>query len=217
LAALGGCVAEAGVGYQATVVTPTPVVDGQVTAEPEYEETAYVEPSETVYISPEVQVIADYDYPVFYSDGLYWRYEGDVWYSSSYHDRGWGEYHGSVPEHISHIDRSQNYVHYHGNVSARRGEAGYVEHAPVHPVHSSPPPKYIEHPPAHRGEAVYRQPKGGNVHTAQPSHGNVHTEPSHGNVHTEPSHGNVHGGNEYKKPAPKKDPPKKYEDKKKHH
>ncbi len=30
------------------------------------------------YVSPGVQVIADYDYPVFYSDGYYWRYDNNV-------------------------------------------------------------------------------------------------------------------------------------------
>ena len=35
-----------------------------------------------VYAAPGVQVIADYDEPVFFSDGLYWRYSGGYWYRS---------------------------------------------------------------------------------------------------------------------------------------
>ena len=42
-----------------------------------------------VYVSPGVQVIADYDEPIFYSDNFYWRHQGGVWYRSSYYDRGW--------------------------------------------------------------------------------------------------------------------------------
>ena len=41
------------------------------------------------YVSPGVQVISDYDYPVFYSDGFYWRYDGGAWYRSGYYNRGW--------------------------------------------------------------------------------------------------------------------------------
>ena len=41
------------------------------------------------YVSPGVEVIADYDYPVFYSDGFYWRYDAGYWYRSPYWDRGW--------------------------------------------------------------------------------------------------------------------------------
>src|SRR5207244_1286987 len=73
----------------ATVVVNSPQ------PEPVYEEAPvaeveYVEPNNYVYVSPNVQVIEDYDYPVFFSDGMYWRNDGGVWYSSSYHDRGWG-------------------------------------------------------------------------------------------------------------------------------
>ena len=42
-----------------------------------------------VYAAPGVQVIADYDEPIFFSDGLYWRYSGGYWYRSPYYNRGW--------------------------------------------------------------------------------------------------------------------------------
>ncbi len=42
-----------------------------------------------VTIEPGIQVIADYDEPVFYADNYYWRNDGGYWYRSSYYDRGW--------------------------------------------------------------------------------------------------------------------------------
>ena len=42
-----------------------------------------------VYAGPGVQVIADYNEPIFYSEGLYWRYYGGAWYRSSYYTGGW--------------------------------------------------------------------------------------------------------------------------------
>ena len=66
--ALGGCLADASVGYSggATVVAPN-----------------------LVYVEPGVQVIADYDQPVFYSDNYYWRYDNGLWYRSGYLGGGW--------------------------------------------------------------------------------------------------------------------------------
>ncbi len=41
-----------------------------------------------VDVSPDVQVVADYDYPVFYSGGMYWRNYGGAWYSSNVYNGG---------------------------------------------------------------------------------------------------------------------------------
>ena len=35
-----------------------------------------------VYVAPGVQVIADFDEPIFYADGLYWRFYSGTWYRS---------------------------------------------------------------------------------------------------------------------------------------
>lgn len=79
-----------------------------------------------VYVdgAPGVQVVADYDYPVFYSDGLYWRYDGGIWYSSRWHDRGWGRSY-NVPVGVRGIREPGMYAHYHGNVGYRTN-AGVV-------------------------------------------------------------------------------------------
>src|SRR5438067_4557295 len=66
LCIIGGCYTEADVGYG--YAGPAPGM---------------------VAVGPGVQVIADYDYPVFFSDGAYWRYDGGVWYRSGYYTGGW--------------------------------------------------------------------------------------------------------------------------------
>ncbi len=113
-ATLAGCYASGGVAYRATYTPPPPPAatvtveatapapaatvevapaapaPAEVYVEPSPTvEVAYVEPTNYVYISPEVQVIENYDYPVFFYGGFYWRNEGGVWYSSQWHDRGW--------------------------------------------------------------------------------------------------------------------------------
>ena len=169
-AALGGCVASGGAEMSASVSTTPAYVDAS--AQGDVEETAYVEPASYVYVAPDVEVIADYDEPVFFSGGVYWRYENDTWYSSSYHDRGWIEAR-EVPEHVRGIDHpASGYVHVNANVSARPGEVGYVRSSSqVHVVHAAPPPKYVERPPAQRGGTNYRPP----IRNGRP----VQTAPAH--------------------------------------
>jgi hypothetical protein len=66
------------------------------------------------YVAPGVQVIADYDYPVFYSDGYYWRYNGGMWYRSGFYNRGWALSY-NVPVGVRGIARPEGYAHYRGN------------------------------------------------------------------------------------------------------
>ena len=69
-----------------------------------------------VYLDNGVQVVSDYDYPVFYSDNAYWMYRGGYWYRSPYWDRGWvATYSYDVPYRIRTIDRPYAYAHYRGN------------------------------------------------------------------------------------------------------
>ena len=64
------------------------------------------------YVGPDVQVVAESDYPVFYSGGAYYRYDNGVWLTSRYHDRGF--IHARiVPRAVLGIDRPYAYVHYH--------------------------------------------------------------------------------------------------------
>jgi hypothetical protein len=43
---------------------------------------------ELVYAAPGVQVIADYDEPIFFVDSFYWRFYGGGWYRSPRHTGG---------------------------------------------------------------------------------------------------------------------------------
>jgi hypothetical protein len=90
------------------------------------------------YVSPGVQVVADYDYPVFYSDGLYWRSYGGGWYSSRWYDRGWAINY-RVPYGIRGIARPGMYAHYHAG-------GGYIRD---HRAYGAP---------AYRGGAAVRTP-----------------------------------------------------------
>jgi hypothetical protein len=71
--------------------------------------TTYVAP-DLVYVSPGVQVIADYDEPVFYSDGFYWRESNGIWFRSNYHTHGWVSY--SAPRHVLSIQNRHAYRRY---------------------------------------------------------------------------------------------------------
>ena len=173
-AGLAGCVADGSVGVRATVVAPPPPtiavsanVDVDASADATVEETAYVEPATMVYVAPDVQVIEGYPEPVFFNAGLYWRFEGGGWYSSSWHDRGWGYVAGPPAVVVGFQGNVNVYANYHGNPNARVGEVGYINAHPVYPVHSGPPPRYAERPPATRGgppvryNAPVRNPNGG--------------------------------------------------------
>ncbi len=87
--------------------------------------TVHAEP-DLVEVSPGVWVVEDYDEPVFWSDGWYWRYYGGVWYRSSYHTGGWVTY--RAPRAIVSIRAPHTYVRYHatGNVRYRSGPRGAV-------------------------------------------------------------------------------------------
>ena len=136
---LGGCLADGQVGYRANYqvgyVAPAPAV--------------YVAPP-MVEIEPGIQVISDYDQPVFYSDNLYWRYDGGTWYSSRWHDRGWATSY-NVPERVRRVDRPQSYVHYRGRTEYNPGGGAVVRDHREEPYRGGPAVR------DHREEG-YREP-----------------------------------------------------------
>ena len=77
-----------------------------------------------VYVGDGVQVIADYDYPVFYSDNYYWRYDNGLWYQSSGYNGGWVVTY-DVPVRVRSIDRPYSYVHYRGEGNANWNGGAY--------------------------------------------------------------------------------------------
>src|SRR5688572_5972611 len=101
-----------------------------------------------VYIDSGVQVVENYDYPVFYSDNMYWRYNNNVWYSSRYHNRGWNTSY-NVPVRVRGIDRPHQYARYRGNVNVNGGYRGPVVRDNRQPVYQQP-----------TRQPVYQQPRG---------------------------------------------------------
>jgi hypothetical protein len=89
-----GCAASGSARYSASVTTPR-----------------------LIYVSAGVQVIEDYDEPIFYSSNMYWRYDGGVWYQSRYHTTGWIRV-SNPPAPILRIERPAMYVHYRGSANA---------------------------------------------------------------------------------------------------
>jgi hypothetical protein len=88
----------------------------------------YVEPATVAYPSgavvavdeaPGVQVVVDYDYPVFFSDGFYWRYDGGIWLRARDYRHGGWERTRDVPARVSRIERPERFRHYHPNRAAR--------------------------------------------------------------------------------------------------
>jgi hypothetical protein len=63
------------------------------------------------YVAPGVAVVADYNYPVFYADNNFWRYDHGYWYRSRYADRGW--VYANPPHAVATIYNPYGYVHYH--------------------------------------------------------------------------------------------------------
>ena len=108
LATAAGCYTEADVGYGYAAPAPSMVaVDG----------------------APGVQVIYDYDYPVFFYGGAYWRYDGGIWYSSRWYNRGWGVAY-NTPGVFGRIGNPGFYAHYRGGAIGAR--AGYYNRGPVY-------------------------------------------------------------------------------------
>lgn len=75
-----------------------------------------------VYAAPGVQVIADWDEPIFYADNFYWRFYGGGWYRSPYYTGGW--VYARPPVAVMRIDRPHAYVHYRPAGWADRRQRG---------------------------------------------------------------------------------------------
>lgn len=91
--------------------------------------------ADLVEVSPGVEVIADYDEPIFFADDFYWVNRGGIWYSSTWYGGGWGRA-GNVPGHILGISRPDMYRHYRpAGWVAHEHIRGYANHAQYHASH----------------------------------------------------------------------------------
>jgi len=107
----------------------------------------YASTPDLVTVSPGVQVVADYDEPVFYSDGFYWRFYDNGWYRSNNYATGW-YYYERPPVAVLRIDRPYAYAHYRPTGYVARNRARY---RPVETISR-------DRRPAYRAEPVGRQP-----------------------------------------------------------
>jgi hypothetical protein len=111
-----GCYATTGVGFSAGYVAPAPVYPTTTVAVDAYG-------PDLVDLGGGVQVIADYDEPVFYSDNFYWRFYGGTWYRSTVYTGGWTVYR-DVPYSVRRIDRPYAYVRYRPSGYVPRSQRG---------------------------------------------------------------------------------------------
>jgi len=107
----------------------------------------YASTPDLVTVSPGVQVVADYDEPVFYSDGFYWRFYNDGWYRSNNYATGW-YYYERPPVAVLRIDRPYAYAHYRPSGYVARNRPRYRPVETISRDHRGP---------AYRAEPVVRE------------------------------------------------------------
>lgn len=128
----------------------------------------YAGPS-MAYVGPGVQVIADYDDPIFYSDGFYWRWDSGYWYRSPYYTGGWVTVR-DVPYGIRQVRDPWRYSHYRsgarwngthweGGVSVTGRGPAVRDHRSYSPAYRpAPRPSYhpapVYHPAPARGPVI---------------------------------------------------------------
>ena len=112
-AALAGCYVSDGAGpaYSGGAYA-TASVDG------------YAATPDLVTVQPGVQVVADYDEPVFFVDGFYWRFYDGYWYRSNNYYAGWYFYE-RPPVAVLRIDRPYAYAHYRPSGYVARSNVRY--------------------------------------------------------------------------------------------
>jgi hypothetical protein len=117
-----------------------------------------------VYAAPGVQVIADYDEPIFFADSLYWRFDGVRWYRSSYHTGGW--VYATPPAVVLRIGRPHDFVHYRPQGWVARRERAHPQ-APVRDHRVETPRVERKAPPASKDPDHRPSPKDDDQHDRQ--------------------------------------------------
>ena len=113
------------------------IASGQMHSSAEVQSSAQVSAPDLVYINPDIQVIADYDEPIFYDRSYYWRNDGDGWSRSTTYTGGWVRVE-TAPVAIQHIDHPRAYVHYHAQpveAAARTSAAAKQDNHEDHERH----------------------------------------------------------------------------------
>ncbi len=117
----------------------------------QYSATATVTTPRLILIEPDVQVVADYDQPVFYSENYYWRYDNGVWFRSNNHVRGWVRFE-AVPARIRRIERPTAYIRFRGEARGQARTPEVRDHRDHQPVVNNPPPVVHTPPPPPRDQ-----------------------------------------------------------------
>ena len=74
-----------------------------------------------VAVQPGVWVVEDYHQPVFFSNNVYWMWDGAYWYQTPVWGGGWNRVTVSaVPVTVRRIDRPRRYVRYRARGTVRR-------------------------------------------------------------------------------------------------
>ncbi|HEX2692082.1 MAG TPA: hypothetical protein VHN14_35980 [Kofleriaceae bacterium] len=143
-AALGGCYTTGTVGYSSGYYAGGGA-------------NVYVNTPDLVTVSPGVQVVADYDEPVFYTDGFYWRFYDGYWYRSNNYASGW-YYYERPPVAVLRIDRPYAYAHYRPAGYAARSRGAYRPPEAIVRDHRQPEyrPEPVVREPTYRQNTVVR-------------------------------------------------------------
>src|SRR5678815_3878765 len=73
--------------------------------------TATVSEPDLVLVEGDVWVVENYNEPVFYTEGYYWRWSGGIWFRSTVHTGNWVQV-SVVPAPIQRIPKPEIYVNY---------------------------------------------------------------------------------------------------------
>lgn len=124
-ASLAACAGEAAVHYSGDSTTPELVA---------------------IDTDASVQVVANADEPIFYTENTYYLYRKDHWYRSSSHRGDWKRI-DDPPEHIRRIDQPLAYVHYRRDPNTPRTTFNQREQPAPQPDVRNQPDRAPETPP----------------------------------------------------------------------
>nr|HEX4315964.1 hypothetical protein [Kofleriaceae bacterium] len=93
--------------------------------------------TDLVEVQPGVEVIADYDEPIFFADDYYWVNRGGLWYRSGWYRGGWERAEPSVT--VRGIVHPEGYAHYRpsGWAAHERVRGNYAAHQQYHAAHAA--------------------------------------------------------------------------------
>ncbi len=111
-------------GVEFTASAPAPTVEARIAPAQVVVQPTVVAP-ELITITPDVQVVAAYEEPVFFTGGFYYREINGGWYRSHSHSGGWSSY-NDAPYSVRSIENRHSYRDYRpaGWRSSRPSYAG---------------------------------------------------------------------------------------------